>query len=79
MLHLYGKMMYDEIQLAYVANQTCMVRSWFNGEQMPRNITRSWMKIDSVIVSEDDEDAEMSHGELLYCFDESDVDDDDWR
>ena len=28
MLHLYGKMLYDYIQLSYVANQTSMDGSW---------------------------------------------------
>jgi len=52
---------------------------WFDGDQMPRHISQILSEKESVIESEDDEDVEMSHGELLYGSDESDVDDDDWR
>jgi hypothetical protein len=41
---------------------------------VPCNISQILGENDSVITSEDDEDAEMSHGEILYESDESDVD-----
>jgi len=53
--------------------------NWFDSEQMPHNIIQILGENDSAVTPEDDEDAEMSHGTLLYGSDQSDVDDDDWR
>ena len=39
---------------------------WFDGEQMPRNISQILVEYDSAIASDAEEDAEMSHSEPLY-------------
>ena len=89
MLPLCARKLHVNIYLAYVASLANTDGSWLmeatqsiglmDGDQMPRYISQILSEKESVIESEDDEDVEMSHGELLYGSHESDVDDDDWR